>query len=117
MRLSTFLRDKRRERGWSQKELCRRAGLTVCRGNNMVSAIEQERISDNVKTTFSLTIRRIGNALGCPQELLLLAGFTPDEPDTLNRLERKLARSIRSALEAGIDQMELAGVLREFAAS
>lgn len=110
LKLGTYLRAKRRELGWSQETLAKKAGYATGNGSCVVSHIESGRLRGDNRDS----IIRLGSALGCRQELLLVAGYAP-EIDDLGKLDRELARAIRSALDAGIDQDELAQMLREWA--
>lgn len=110
LKLATYIRAKRLELGWSQCALARRSGYFAGAGACIVSHLERGVVQGLRRET----IIRIGSALGCRQELLLVAGFAP-EIDDLGKLDRELARSIRAALEAGMCQDELAQRLREWA--
>lgn len=110
LRLSTFLRDQRRARGWSQAKLAAHAGLEPT--HNQVGHIEQEAsYTLNAGNALRDMLIRIGNALGCRNELLLLAGFAP-EPTVFDKLEPELARALRAAILAGVDQSEIAAQIR-----
>lgn len=110
LRLSTYLRDQRRDRGWSQSKLAAVAGLEPT--HNQVGHIEQEAAYTlNAGAALRDMLIRLGNALGCRDELLLLAGFTP-EPTVFDKLDPELAQALREAVLGGVDQGELARRLR-----
>lgn len=110
LRLSTFLRDQRRDRGWSQSHLAKLAGLEPT--HNQVGHIEQEAAYTlNAGNALRDMLIRLGNALGCRSELLLLAGFAP-ESTVFDKLKPELAQALREAILAGVDQGEIAAQIR-----
>lgn len=110
LRLSTFLRDQRCDRGWSQSHLAKLSGLEPA--HNQVGHIEQEAAYTlNAGNAMRDMLIRIGNALGCRNELLLLAGFAP-EPTVFDKLDPALAGAIREAILSGVPQSEIARRLR-----
>ncbi len=110
--LAIYLWSKRQEKGWSQDKLASRARVSQWTLAN----------AEQGKPVYRCTLERIGRALGCLDELFLVAGWAREGTGPgllscdLNRLEPRLARSIRRALASGIDQVALAERLRALAA-
>ena len=85
-KLSDFLNDEIEERGWSKRELARRAGISSA----TVTDVMNERAAPG--TRFCISISR---ALGrLPEDIMRLAGILPPLPPTVEE-EREAVNMFR----------------------